>query len=67
MAPSAQHLEDIKLLNSIREAICDRHFAYDNRAHGGVVNMRTIQRIEEILDMPWRQGQEKLRREMQAS
>ena len=46
----------------IEAAIRDFHHALDLREDGGSAGWRALQRIEEILEMPWQQGAEQARR-----
>lgn len=50
-------------LNTIEEAIRDYYLALDNREHGEIAQGRAFRRIEAVLGMCWRQGEEKRRRE----
>lgn len=45
-------------LNNIEKAIRDYHYALDIRQHGGVAQDMAIKKIESILNLPWRQGEE---------
>lgn len=55
--------ESDRLLARIRAEIRDYHHALDRREHGGLAQERALNAIQNILGMPWRQGDETARRE----
>lgn len=44
-------------IEKIKAVIRGRHRALDQRQNGDAANINAIHQIEEILGMPWRQGQ----------
>lgn len=52
-------------MESVRQAIADYHCNLDNRLHGVVAQDRALNRIMQVLDMPWQQGAEKARRALE--
>jgi hypothetical protein len=64
--PEAERSLQVRTYNHIpriKEAIRDYHYALDCREHGTVAAQNAINRIMNILEMPWLQGEEKKRRE----
>jgi len=55
------NLEHAKL-TQIEEVIRDFHLALDLREHGGTAGWRALEKIQQIVDMPWVQGAEELKR-----
>lgn len=59
--PPATPLREV--LEQIKQAIKDYHYALDTRQHGGVAQDKAYRAIEDAMGLPWRQGEEKARRE----
>lgn len=57
---------DSEKLRAIVAAVRDYHFGLDSREHGGILGSRLVDRVRDILGMPWRQGEEKERRRAMA-
>ncbi|PWC57830.1 hypothetical protein TSH7_25130 [Azospirillum sp. TSH7] len=61
-AARASAPEVVEVVEKVRHAISDLHYAYDMRQHAGAAASIALGKIEEALGMPWVQGAEKDRR-----
>lgn len=58
----AEPHSDTVLLGHIRQAVRDHHWALDLRQNGNLAQTQAFGKIQDLLGMPWKQGEEEARR-----
>ena len=60
--PPAHETPEQRLLEQIKAAIRDYHWALDMRMNGNLAQTQAFGKVQELLGMPWKQGAEEQRR-----